>query len=161
VRAWNAPAWREHPPRKSPVVDPDGPAVALAQVGEGKLRVYGSCQGFTSAHRRAKPRNRRISRKNQVIAIIDRQAELRIVIGPATPAGLRGSFGDPHLQSRFDQPDRRGKSSEACSDNRRPREAQPVTSSRATVAITAGLLTRTRVRGGAQPVLSIRLSSFE
>jgi hypothetical protein len=42
-----------------------------------------------------------------MIAIVDRETELRVVIGSASPNRLRGGIGDAHAQSRFDQPHRR------------------------------------------------------
>ena len=102
-----------------------------------------------------------VSRKHQMIAIVDREAKLRIVIGTAAPSRLRCSIGNRYLQPRLYQSYCGRKPGKACSSNCRSRKAQRVTSNLATVQSSAGLLTRTRGRGGAQPILSIRLSSFE
>ena len=96
-----------------------------------------------------------------MVAIIDRESELRVVIGAASSASLGGGIGDTDGQASFDQPHRRRQPGETGTRNRRSREGHCVTSRRATVHSNAGLLTLTRRRGGAQPTTSIRLSSFE
>src|SRR5579864_5561707 len=100
-------------------------------------------------------RYRTVSCQHEMIAVVDRKAELRIVIGAAPPARLRGRIGNLHLEARLNRSHRGRKPGKAGPDNRRSSEAQPVTSSRATVKRSAGLLTRTRWRGGTHPVLSI------
>ena len=96
-----------------------------------------------------------------MIAIVDRETQLRVVIGAAPSTSLSRGIGDADRESGFDQPHRRRQPGEAGPRYRRSREAHRVTSNRATVHSKAGLLTFTRRRGGAQPTASIRLSSFE
>ena len=113
------------------------------------------------ADRRAKPLDRPVAGQHEMIAVVDHQPELRIAVRAASPARLRRRIGDTHLRARFDQAHGRRQPRQSRAGNRRPREAQCVTSSRASVHSSAGLLTFTGARGGAQPRASIRRSSFE
>lgn len=96
-----------------------------------------------------------------MIAIVDREAKLRIVIGTTPSPGLRGGIDNLNFEPRFNQSNRGRKAGKSRSDDRRSSKTQPVTTSRATVKSSAGLLIRTRGRGGTHPILSIRFRSFE
>ena len=95
-----------------------------------------------------------------MIAVVDRQPKLSVIIRAAPPPRLRSGIGEAHAHPGLGQPHRGGQPGEPGAGNRRARERQRVTTSRATVHSKAGLLTRTRWRGGAQPTVSIRVSNL-
>ncbi len=116
-------------------------------------------KGLRGAHGLAEPGHRAVARQDQMIAIVDHLAQLRIVIGPAAPARLRRGIADTHRQARLDEPHCRRQPGQPRPGYRRPGKAQRLTSSQRTVASRAILLVRGRVRGDCQPVRCMPRSS--
>ena len=104
---------RQHPPGARPPIGPECPTPTVGQVDERKHRLGRSAQGRATTNRVEITHRRAVARQQQVIAVVDRQAQLAIEIRPAPPAGSRPGLVHRHGPPAIDQRKRRRQPGEA------------------------------------------------
>lgn len=105
--AGHAAGGAEDPPGQGTVIRPQPPGVPVAQVGEGEIGRFRPGQPVLRPDGGEIAGHGFIAGQDEMVAVVDHQAELAVAIGAATPPGLRGRFRQLHRQAPPGQRHRR------------------------------------------------------
>ncbi len=113
----NTAGWKQNPPGDAAQIGAQRPALAGGQIHKGEQRSLRAGQRASRADRVQVSESCAIPREQEVVAVVDRQPEFAVGIGPAAAAGDRACFIDRGLPARLHHGERGGQPGEARSDN--------------------------------------------
>ena len=149
ARAGHAPRGIENPEWQSAIVEPQRPALAARQIGKGKLGRSRTDQAMLGADAAKIIECGAIARQQEVIAVVDRHADRRVVIRTAAAAGKSGRLVHDDVPAPRREPHRGRQAGETGADDMN-RSAHH-TRLRNTMKMSFARGRRTRSRGGAKP----------
>ena len=107
----------EQPERNDAVIDAQHPAFVRLQIGEGELRRVWPREPVGRSYRGEIRHRGVVAREQQVIAVVDHHAELRIVIRAATSARLARRLVHDDTLAPFAQANRGGEAGKPGTDD--------------------------------------------
>ena len=117
ARARHAPVGIEHPERQPAVVEAQRPAFAAGEIDEREFRGRRTDQPIRGADAAQIVQRGAIAREQKVIAVVDRHADRRVVIGTAAAAGERRGLVHDEAPTARGKLERGRQAGEAGTDN--------------------------------------------